>query len=172
MVKLGVNLGLLSIQADASELLNRLGDLSKPVVIVKRDAQGLALDTGLDDHSNASVLVWSLHCESHQLWFLDRRSNSTVSIRSAKTGLVLAGSRQMGNGTRVRMQEWSNKPWQKWFLRPVEEPRTFAIVSAVNEFGVKSMDVWEGAEHKSHVKVWDWWDGPPQKFMLLRPQDG
>lgn len=163
--------GVASLEADASELQRRLGDLTKPVVIVKRDEKGLAFDTGLEQSPGSPLVVWSLHCETHQLWYLDRRQKGTISIRSAKTGLVLAADRRVGNGTWVTMQEWSSKPWQRWFIRPSDEPRTVSIVSAVTDTGPKSMDVPNDADHLSHVQLWDSWDGSQQRFMLLRPQE-
>lgn len=164
--------GVASIGLDATELLSRLGDLSKPVVIVKRDDRGLSFDTGLTTHGGAPLTVWSLHGEAHQLWYLVRRQKGSVSIRSAQTDLVLTGTRRMVNGDVVRMQEWTNKPWQRWYLRPLDESRAFAIVSAEVGSGYKAMDVPTGAERGAHVQVWEWWDGPQQKFMLLRPQEG
>lgn len=171
MVK--VTLGIphvLSVEWDATNSLRHLGDLSKPVVIVKRDAQGLAFDTGLVEQSGAPLTVWSLHGENHQLWFLDRRDRGAMSIRSAKTGLVISGSTMMSNGDHIKMTEWMSKPWQKWYFYPVAEARAFAIVSATTAHGRKAMDVWEGAEPGSPVQVWDWLDGPSQKFVVLRPQ--
>lgn len=94
-------------------------------------------DTGLEQSPGSPLVVWSLHCETHQLWYLDRRQKGTISIRSAKTGLVLAADRRVGNGTWVTMQEWSSKPWQRWFIRPSDEPRTVSIVSAVTDTGPK-----------------------------------
>lgn len=102
--------GLAAIEADATEVLSRLGDLTKPVAIVKRDAEGLALDTGLATEPGSPVVVWSLHCMAHQLWYLDRRDKGTVSIRSARTGLVLGAGRSMVDGSDVTMQEWASKP--------------------------------------------------------------
>ena len=160
-----------AMEADATEVLRRLGDLTTPVVIVKRNERGLAFDTGLEETPGSPLVVWSLHCESHQLWYLDPRTKGSVSIRSAKTGLVLSADRHMGNATGVTMQEWASKPWQRWRIITSDEPRTFSIVSAFTEHGAKSMDVWGDAHNRVPVQVWDSWAGAQQKFMLLRPQE-
>lgn len=171
-VTLGIP-GIFMISGDPANVFRQLSGRSHPVAIVKRGAQGLSFDTGLTDYSGAPLTVWSLHCENHQLWYLDRRGRGTVSLRSVATGLVVSGRSVLTEGTGLTMDEWASKPWQTWRIRPTSTKRGFAILSADDSFRSDplAVDVTDNAGLGSFVQVQRWRDVPSQHFLLLRVRE-